>query len=90
MGTTVVGFNLKVTPERVESGYSGTARLMPGAGVDGFQCQGLCWSRFWGLQVTETTQCSLSHKGNPTVRETESETEKPGVAEAGSGQEAKM
>lgn len=31
MGTTAVGFDLKVTPERVGSGYSGTARLMQGA-----------------------------------------------------------
>lgn len=31
MGTTVVGFDLKVTPERIGSGYSGTVGLMQGA-----------------------------------------------------------
>lgn len=72
---TVVGFDLKVIPERVGSEHSGTARDSTGGmGMGGFQCRGLYWSGFLGLQVTETTQFNLRSKGNPSGRV----TEKPG------------
>lgn len=57
--------------ERVVLGCNGMAKVDAGEmEMRGVWCQGLYWSQLLGFQVTDTTQSSLSCKGDLSVHVT--------------------